>query len=62
MNFLATFLAKLFRELLGWGQEQAEKPKEAQDAKTPKDIKDRWNRNVADRLRDKPDGVPRQPE
>lgn len=53
MNWLATLLAKMFREVLDWGQKNAEKPGEMKDAETPKDIKRRIDDDVARRLRDK---------
>jgi len=51
MNFLAELLAKMFRELLGWGQAQAEKPAETKNANTPKDVRDELNGAVADFVR-----------
>ena len=53
MNWLATLLAKLFGEVLNWGQRQAEKPGEMKDAKTPEDVKRRIDDDLARRMRDK---------
>jgi len=62
MNWLKALAAGFFEALFGWGQRQAEKPKEAKDAQTPDKVKSDWNDYVADRLRHKPDGGDRQPK
>jgi hypothetical protein len=58
MKILAELLAALFRALLGWGQDQAEKPKTIQNANTPEDIADRNSAAYLkwrdDRVRDQP--------
>jgi hypothetical protein len=61
-NWLRVFIAAVLDALLGWGQKQAEKPRTADDAQTPDNVKRDWNRYTAERLRNKPDGVPRQPK
>jgi hypothetical protein len=55
VNWLATLLAKLFREILDWGQKQSEKPGEMLDAQTPENIRRGWRDYLRDKLRDKDD-------
>lgn len=55
MTWLAAIVKGLAEALFGWGQKQAEKPKQTTDAKTPDSIKRGWRDYVNDKLRN-PDG------
>lgn len=51
MNWLATLLAKMFGEVLNWGQKNAEKPNTTEDAKTPDAVKRGWSGYLRERLK-----------
>lgn len=46
MNWLATVLAKVFREWLGFEKEQQERPKTVENAQTDQSTKDQWEEYV----------------
>lgn len=53
MKWLTAIIEGITRAILGWGQEQAEKPKTTRNAETPETVRDELGGALDDFMRDK---------